>query len=221
VQIQAGRWSAVLLVPFFVSFCGSSPRGVIILCAGDSLTAEAYPHFLQQILNREGPRSRVLNYGRSGHTSGEYLSYLLRSREKFAAERPDFILLQLGTNDVRTDVDFTSTERFVSQIKEITAVFRTFKSRSGKPPRILLATIPPIPQGTPLPFTGESVRRVGEEINPAIRALARAEEVVLVDNYNLFLNNAALLPGVHPTREGYRLLARNWHAALKPLLRGY
>jgi lysophospholipase L1-like esterase len=217
VQIQAGRWSVVLLVPFFVSFCGSSPRGVIILCAGDSLTAEAYPHFLQQILNREGPRARVVNYGRSGHTSGEYLSYLVRNRETLAAERPDFILFQLGTNDVRTDVDHTTTAAFIGNMKRIVAVFREFRSRSGKAPTVFLAMIPPIPEGTPLPFTAESSRRVTEDINPAIREISDEDKLILVDNYRLFVEAPGLLPGVHPSPEGYRRLAENWFSTLKSL----
>jgi lysophospholipase L1-like esterase len=218
VQIQSGRWSILLLMPFFVSACASPPRGLIILCAGDSITAEAYPHFLQQLFNREGPRAKVLNYGRSGHTSGEYLSYLIRNRERVAAERPDFILLELGTNDVRADGDFTPAERFSSQMKEILGIFRTFRSRGGTPPRIFLATVPPVPQGTPFPFTDESVRRVANEINPRIEALARAEDVPLVDFYRLFLEDSSLLSGVHPTRDGYRSMARRWRDALAPFL---
>jgi lysophospholipase L1-like esterase len=219
MQIQVGRWSVLLLMPLFLSACSSSPRGVIILCAGDSITAEAYPHFLQQILNREGPRARVLNYGQSGNTSGEYLNFLVRNRQRLAAERPDFILLELGTNDLRADADFTPAERFASQMKEIVAIFRGFKNRTEKPSRVFLATIPPVPQGTPFPFTVESVRRVEAEVNPAIRALAQAEGLPLVDFYDLFLRNPDLLPGVHPSREGYRRMAQVWYAGLKPFLK--
>jgi len=217
--VQFGRWSVLLLMPFVVSACSSSPRGVIILCAGDSITAEAYPHFLQRILNREGPRARVLNYGRSGNTSGEYLAYLGRNRERLAAEKPDFVLLELGTNDVRADADFTPTDAFAAQMREIVAVFRSFRNRAGEPTRVLLATVPPVPENTPFPFTPESIRRVGAEVNPAIRSLAEAEGLALLDVHRLFLENPALLPGVHPSAEGYRRLARAWHEFLKPLLR--
>jgi len=219
MQIQLGRWSVVLLMPFVVSACSSSPRGVIILCAGDSITAEAYPHFLQRLMNREGPRARVLNYGRSGNTAGEYLAYLARNRDKLAAERPDFVLLELGTNDLRADADFTPTDAFAARMKEVVAVFRSFRNRAGQPTRVLLATIPPVPEGTPFPFTPESVRRVAAEVNPAIRALAEAEGLPLLDVHGLFLENPDLLPGIHPSAEGYRRLARAWHEFLKPFLR--
>lgn len=216
--IRVGRTSILLLLPFFISACSSSPRGVVVLCAGDSLTAEAYPHFLQQILNRSGVRAKVLNYGRSGNTSGEYLRFLESSLERLKTERPDFILLQLGTNDVRTDADNTATDVFKNNMKAIVDHFRGFRNRAGKPSRILLGMIPPVPEATPLPFTPASSRRIEEEINPVLRALAGEDSLVLVDNHAIFTARPELLPGVHPTRDGYRLLAENWHAALRPFL---
>jgi len=219
MHIQRGRLSIVLLMPFFVSVCVSSPRGVIVFCAGDSITAAAYPHFLQRGLNRDGLPARVLNHGRSGNTSGEYLDFLAKNMERLIAERPDFILLQLGTNDIRTDLDFTSTERFRDNMKKILAAFRKFRTRSGKIPSILLSTIPPVPSVGSLPFDAESLRRVEAEINPTIRALAAEEGLLLVDNHGLFSRRPDLLPDVHPSREGYRLLAENWRAALNPLLK--
>jgi len=219
MHIQRGRLSIVLLMPFFISVCVSSPRGVIVFCAGDSITAAAYPHFLQKILNRDGLPARVLNYGRSGNTSGEYLDFLVKNLERLIAEQPDFILLQLGTNDLRTDLDFTPTERFRANMKNILTAFRKFRNRNGRIPSILLATIPPVPSAGPLPFDAESLRRVEAEINPTIRALAAEEGILVVDHHGLFIRRPDLLPDVHPSREGYRLLAGNWSAALKPLIK--
>src|SRR5512137_1332235 len=100
MQIRIGRASVLLLLPLFVSVCASPPRGVIILCAGDSLTAKAYPHYLQKLLNADGLRARVVNRGVSGDTSGEYLAWLTdpAREEAILWDRPDIILLQLGTN---------------------------------------------------------------------------------------------------------------------------
>jgi len=218
MQIRRGRWSIVLMMPFFVSVCASPPRGMIILCAGDSITAQAYPHFLQRILNREGRPARVLNYGRSGNTSGEYLDFLTRNRARLIADKPDLVLIQLGTNDLRTDLDYTPTERFRSQMKKIVETFRTFRNRTGRIPVILLGTIPPVPAAGPLPFSAESARRVEAEINPAIRSLAAEEGLPVVDNHGLFIRRPELLPDVHPSRDGYRALAENWREGFRPLL---
>jgi len=219
MQIRIGRYSLLLLLPFFISVCASSPRGIIVFCAGDSITAGAYPHFLQRLFNGEGLRARVLNYGRSGFTSGQYLDFLERNTERLKAERPDFVLIQLGTNDARVDADHTPTDVFRSHMMKIIAVFRGFRSRSGNAPGILLATIPPVPEETPFPFAPESAERIGAEINPAIRSIAAEEKLPLVDNHALFLGRPDLLPDVHPSNDGYRILAGNWFSSLIPLIR--
>jgi lysophospholipase L1-like esterase len=218
MQLRLGKHSVLLMMPFFISFCSTSPKGVIVLCAGDSITAEAYPHFLQRIFNSEGRKARVLNYGRNGHTSGEYLSFLEKNGARLEAESPDFILLELGTNDVRADIDLTPTPVFKSNMKRIIEIFRSFKSRSGKTPVIFLATIPPVPEGTPLPFTPESVARVDAEINPALKSISQEERIPLVDHYELFFKEPGLLRGVHPSPEGYRRIARHWFESLQPFL---
>ena len=218
MQFRLGKHSILLLMPFFISFCSTSPKGIVILCAGDSITAQAYPHFLQQLFNGQGTKAKILNYGRSGNTSGEYLTFLQSRRDRLKAEKPDFILLELGSNDVRADLDFTPADVFQSNMKKIIEIFRSFRSRSGKTPQIILATIPPIPKETPFPFTPQSVARVETEINPVIRSIGEQEGLPLVDNHMLFVKEPDLLPGVHPSREGYRRLAQQWFDALKPLI---
>jgi lysophospholipase L1-like esterase len=210
-----GVFFAVLLA---LCFCESWSSGIIILCAGDSITEQAYPRFLQRALKKEGLRARVLNYGKSGYTTGEYLKFLRGRLEKVKAESPDFVLLELGTNDVRVDGDRTSLADFERNLREIVGIFQGCRNRRGGPTAVLLATIPPVPENTSYPFSPESIRRVVGEINPAIRAVSAESALPLVDNYVLFASAPDLLPGVHPSREGYRRLALNWFQALRPLL---
>jgi len=207
-----------LLIIFFLVSCSSPPKGIIILCAGDSITEADYPRFLQRILNEEGIKAKVLNYGRSGNTSGEYLRFLKKNKSTLAEEHPDFVLLQLGTNDVRLDHDSTPSDQFGLNMKKIIKIFRTFQNRSGEATRILLSLIPPIPRGSPFPFTDESSARVRDEINPLIQKICSEEKIPLVDNYSFFLKSPHLLPEVHPNKEGCRSLAQNWYNSLKPLL---
>lgn len=198
--------------------CGRKPQGVIILCAGDSLTDSEYPRYLQRMLAREGKRAKVLNYGRKGDTSGEYLRYLRRESASLALEHPDFILLQLGTNDVRVDGDRTAADEFRRNMEEIIGIFKDFTDRQGRRAHLLLATIPPLPEAFSPPFGPDSRSRVVEEINPLVRRIAAAERLPVVDNYSLFLRSPEALPDIHPTSEGYRLMARNWLDTLRPLL---
>ncbi|MHB8054538.1 MAG: SGNH/GDSL hydrolase family protein [Candidatus Aminicenantales bacterium] len=213
-----GRWILLGWAAFLFSACVPSGKGVIIFCAGDSLTEAAYPLFLRRTLALEGISARVLNYGRSGYTSGEYLSFLVKFKARLSEERPDFVLLQMGTNDMRTDHDYTPTNKFRANMKGILGVFRSFRSRSGRIPRIFLATIPDIPFGRYANFNAESIRRVEAEINPAIREIAAAEGIPVVDQHAVFTARPDLLPEIHPVREGYRLMAEAWEKALHPYL---
>jgi lysophospholipase L1-like esterase len=204
-----------LLILSLLFSCSSPPPSYIVLCAGDSITEFGYPPYLYRLLKEEGIRAKVVNGGKSGHTSGEYLRFLQEKNSELAEHHPDFILLQLGTNDVRTDHDQTSADDFFSQMKEIIRLFQNFKTRQGKTPRILLATIPPVPEGTPYPFSARSVTRVTQEINPLIQKIAQEEKLILVDNCSVFLDSPQLLPDVHPSDQGYKALAETWRNALK------
>jgi len=64
--------------------------------------------------------------------------------------------------------------------------------------------------------TDAGSRRVRAEINPAIREIAAAEGIAVVDQHAVFLRRPDLLPEVHPVREGYRLMAEVWRDALRP-----
>jgi lysophospholipase L1-like esterase len=214
--------SISLLLSFLLAFSCSSParrRSVIILCAGNSLTEQGYPPFLKRILRDNGFNARVLNFGRSGNTSAEYLQFLEKQKNTMAAERSDAILIELGTNDLRLDGDRRTTADFRRNMDRIIGIFREFRNRRGSPTRLLLATIPPLPENVAFPFGLESQERVENEINPAIRQLAADNGLTLVDNFAVFHASPHLLSGVHPTEQGYRLMAENWYKTLRELIK--
>jgi lysophospholipase L1-like esterase len=216
--MHAGKKLLFLAIFLGLVSCSSPREKVIILCAGDSITDSEYPRHLHRLFSQEGRRVRILNYGRKGNTSGEYLRFLKKQKSTLAREHPDFVLLQLGTNDVRTDGDFTSAEDYARNMKAIIAIFREFRNRKKEKAKILLATIPPLPEGISFPFSPQSRERVIREINPLVEKIAAEEKAVLVDNYSLFSKSPQLLADVHPTSQGYKLLAQHWHDALRPLL---
>lgn len=219
MTIRTTKTNILSIILVFFMTCSSSQRGLIILCAGDSFTESSYPRHLLKILASAGIRAKILNYGRSGYTSGEYLGYLQKYESTLATEHPDFIFIQLGTNDVRTDNDRTSKNQFYANLYDILDIFRQFQNPDGKKSRIYLATIPPIPDGTAVPFTVDSQARVVNDINPVILRIGKEEKIPVVDNYKLFQDNPHLLPDVHPNEEGYRRLAQNWFEAIRPLLK--
>jgi lysophospholipase L1-like esterase len=199
--------------------CSSPEKNIVILCAGDSITESSYPRQLKRILAGNGIRAKMINQGKSGHTSGQYLAYLEANKTSMAQSMPDFILLQLGTNDIRMDHDSTTAEKFEAHMKDIITIFLGFHNRRGRKARILLGSIPPVPPGTPFPFSPESSQRAVAEINPLIQKLCRNYSLAHVDNYSIFEKNLDLLSGVHPTPQGYKLLAQNWFEALRPHLK--
>ncbi|MHB8094000.1 MAG: SGNH/GDSL hydrolase family protein [Candidatus Aminicenantales bacterium] len=219
--MRGSRPAALLFIILALAACSREERpagGVIVLCAGDSITELGYSRYLAREFRNEGIRARVLNHGRSGNTSAEYLRWLRNGADRrLRRERPDFILVELGTNDVRMDGDRVSREAFAENLKEIVSIFREFRTRFGSRPAILVATIPPIPEGTPYPFGPEAIRRVDEEINPEIRKLCLEMGIAPVDIHALFSASPELLPGVHPSPDGYRAMAANWAATVREL----
>lgn len=192
----------------------ATPDPLVIICAGDSITAASYPRRLAELFRKQPLPVRVVNLGLAGHNSGQYLRFLETDRH-WAAQRPDHILLQLGTNDVRIDGDRTGLAQFDVQMSQIIELLRTARNRQGRPPQIWLATVPPIKTAA-YPFDQSSARRVEEEINPAVRRLAKKYGLNVADNYSLFTAQPELLPGIHPSPAGYQALAGYWHQLLAP-----
>jgi lysophospholipase L1-like esterase len=185
---------------------------LVILCAGDSLTAGSYPEWLQSKCDEEKRDIIVINKGVKGHTSREYLIYMEQQKILKACD-PDIILLQLGTNDVRIDADNTPTSQFIEHMNLIIKKMIVYQNSKGKTPAILISSIPPITTTSPT-FNKDSVRRVEHEINPVIKRLAEKWNLLFVDNYQLFIENPELLPDIHPNEKGYKAMAENWYKAL-------
>ncbi len=213
------RGAALALLGVLALSCARTRRPEVILCAGDSITELGYPDLLRKLLRQEGFRARVVNRGRKGFNSGEYLAFLSSKENDFALIHPDFVLLELGTNDVRVDGDRTPAALFEANMRAIIERLRRLKDGEGRPSVVLLATIPPVPESEAFPFSPDSSRRVRDEINPALKRLAAEFGLTLVDQYSVLAGAPELLPGVHPSREGYRRMAGTWLRALEPRLR--
>lgn len=194
------------------------PSGLpVVLCAGDSITAGGYPGQLQRRLDEAGYRLQVINAGNPGNTSGEYLAFLRRSRI-LEQTNPRWVLLQLGTNDVRSDGDATPVARFRENLAAILDFVAAHRNPDGSSPRVLLATIPPVPVEIAGHFDAASRARVAAEINPAIHEIGGRRRITLVDNHRLFATHPEWLPDIHPNEMGYRALGDAWYTTLAPLL---
>jgi len=210
---------SVLFVAGSIWILKAKKRAYVVVCAGDSFTASGYPEKLQKEFNGTGMTAIVINRGINGHTSGEYLNFMKRN-DIFKLDNPDAVLLMLGTNDVRVDRDFTKTDDFIKNMEEIISLIKRYPNNKGKTPDILISTILPIPDNPPSTFNQQSIQRVKNEINPAIETIAEKHALILVDNYRLFSEHMNLLSNIHPTQEGYELMAENWYRHLAGVFKG-
>lgn len=217
-------FAAVVLAAavFFGTRRATGPnRARVILCLGDSMTEGdygGYPAQMRLLAKETGYGVRIVSAARPGNNSREYLAFL-RNSDLPRKYNPDIVLLMLGTNDARVDGDRTPVDEFERNMNLIVdRIEGAGDGRRQRLPNLFLATIPPIFLIDLPNFSAESRRRIGGEINPAIRRLAGKRNLHLVDAERLFLENPDLLPGIHPDAAGYRRMALTFFAAIRPFL---
>ncbi|MCC5808192.1 MAG: arylesterase [Opitutales bacterium] len=180
------------------------PEPVRVLAFGDSLTAgygldpeDAYPALLEAIARDKGFHLTVRNAGLSGETTAGGLR-----RIGWVLRQPvDVLILALGANDALRGQDPEATE---NNLRTIIA-----EAREAHPDVTILLAGMFAP-----PNLGSDYRRAFDGIFPRI---AEDEEVRLVP---FLLEGVAGDPslnqadGIHPTREGQRIMARTVWAEL-------
>jgi acyl-CoA thioesterase-1 len=171
------------------------------LTAGLGVAAEeAYPARLQHQLNAQGFRFRVINAGVSGDTTAGGL----RRVDWVLKGRPDFVILELGGNDGLRGLNLQETranlERIIQRCQDASV-------------RVILA-------GMKLPPNyGADYTKDFEAIYPA---LAKQYRLTLIPFFLDGVAGSASLnqaDGIHPTSEGYRIIADKVLETLIPLLR--
>jgi acyl-CoA thioesterase-1 len=173
---------------------------------GDSLTAgfgvsrdEAYPAQLQRRLDELEYRYRVINAGVSGETTAGGL----RRVPWVLGSKPDVVILELGGNDGLRGLSLEQTTHNLSRIIEQLRQAGT---------TIILA-------GMKLPPNyGQDYIRGFEAIYPN---LAKRYDLILIP---FLLEGVAGSPalnqadGIHPTKEGYRIVVEQVLKALGPVI---
>lgn len=183
---------------------------VKVACVGDSITAgyalqnpgvESYPAQLQVLL---GSGYNVGNFGLSGATVQKRSDYTYWNSWAYRGSlqfKPDIVVIMLGTNDskpwnwnaVKFDADYR-------------ALIAKYKGLSTQP-RVYICLPPPV--FTPNPFgTAFDPAFVQNTLVPAVRAVATATGVTMIDNNTPLLDEPGLFSdGVHPTTQGAGVIA--------------
>ena len=124
------------------------------------------------------------------------------------AERPDLVLLHLGTNDMLGGSGIGST------LDELTGIVEALRVAN---PRVVVL----LAQLIPVRFAEGTERIV--ELNQNLAALAlrlttEASPVVLVDQFTGFDASTMTADGLHPNAIGEERMARVWLHAIQPFL---
>lgn len=205
----------VLCIPFDTSRSYADSTGAAqnraddiprIVAFGDSLTAglgvpaeDSYPARLQKLVEQAGFAYRVVNAGVSGDTTAGGLrrvKWILKSR-------PQIVILELGANDGLRGLSLQETksnlEKIIEQLQEASVT-------------VILAGIQ-LP-----PNYGKDYTSRFRSIYPA---LAQKYDLILIPFFlegvagSVALNQS---DGIHPTGEGYRIIAEKVFETVRPVL---
>ena len=180
-----------------------------IACVGDSITwgftivnrrKYSYPALLQQ---RLGAEYEVRNFGYNDASArfDADTPYVKKSvYQESLAWNPDVVLLMLGSND--TKKRNWDPEIFRRDYKRIVESYLKLPSE----PRVILIAPIQIFQPMHIPLLGLYTETMENGVRPAIREIAAEMGLELVDLVNLFTDSKYMMDGVHPQREGARML---------------
>lgn len=180
-----------------------------IACVGDSITwgftivnrrKYSYPALLQQ---RLGDEYEVRNFGYNDAAAqfDADTPYVKKHVYQDSLEwNPDVVLLMLGSND-------TKRRNWDPEIfrRDYTRIVESYLKLPSKPRVILIAPIQ-IFQPMHIPVLGLYSETMENGVRPAIREIASETGLELVDLVNLFTDSKYMMDGVHPQREGAKML---------------
>jgi lysophospholipase L1-like esterase len=169
----------------------------------------------------------VLNKGIAGNNSNDLVKRIDRD---VLSENPDLVILMVGSNDMINSKKFISYASFQANYQQL---LNQLKFRD-----IEVVVMSPPPADTGYVFQRHNRELFSEDpnskldsLNGLIRQLARANQVHYIDinqafkqqgspnrqAHSLIVNqtNMGIADGLHPTREGYRLIAREIYQYLK------
>lgn len=176
--------------------------------------AQRYPSELQQLLaSRYQTQSPTVdNQGLPGEAASDPAT-LTRFTGLTATRRYSVVLIMEGTNDLYDRDD----KIYPFAYDGLRSMIRDAKGKGLRP---YLATIPPMNPSACVPVCRGLPWSLVAGFNDGVRTLASTEGVTLVDIYQGFNGNLALIgpDGLHPSADGYVKIAELFFAAIKQTL---
>lgn len=197
----------VLLLSFFVFLFSSCSRNVKVACVGDSITAgyglpdqsrTSYPARLDSIL---GPGYSVLDFGRSATTlrkKGDFPYWSCKEFYNVFAYKPNIIIIQLGTNDTKTQ-NWDSA----SFARDYQALVDTFETIQTKPKLYLCLPVPVFKSKWTI-----NDSTLTKWIIPIIKNVAKKNHLPVMNLHKqMSPYGKYFFDGIHPDVKGARIMA--------------
>jgi acyl-CoA thioesterase-1 len=213
------------------AFLPAQEEPVTIVTLGDSITKgvrtgvkaeETFSYLLQEMLGREGVRTRVINVGIGGERTDQALARL----GKVVALKPQIVIVMYGTNDSWVDkgkkVTRLTQDEYRANLKKLVAELREAKITP------ILMTEPRLGDKHGPNGAGEHPNKPLEAFVKICREVARETKTPLVDNFAHWekQNQAGTDIGVwttdqcHPNLRGHQEIANTMVPVVKKALAG-
>jgi lysophospholipase L1-like esterase len=213
------RKTIIICLLMIMAGCAQNDRNkLVVCCAGDSLM-RPIPYHLREMLKSPHRKIDIRDWSQGGLSSQSYQIFFTRHYLSWRKVKPDFILIQLGTNDLIPLLNNKyQMADFEKNLNTIIKNFKRFKGNRYKRPKIFMASVPLCYDDS---NSKEKNRLVREEINPAIKKIAKIEKLFLVDNFLILTDKTHLYSpdGVHPSPLGEKAIAKNWLLGIRCELR--
>lgn len=210
------KFAFIIFFALSISFANAQKKEKIkIACIGNSITfgygikdriKNAYPAQLERML---GDNYEVKNFGISGRTllSKGNAPYIETGAYKQAlAYNPNIVIIKLGTNDSKA-FNWVYKDEFTNDYLKL---IESFQNLESKPTIYLSLAAPVYKRGRKI-----SADIVEKEVNPKIRAIAKSQNLNVIDVFTPMLGKGALFPdAIHPNGEGAGELAKLIYKAL-------
>ena len=169
------------------------PKAVLM---GNSITdnwAKFHPEFFTE--------NNFVGRGISGQTTEQMLC---RFQSDVIALRPKMVIIMAGTNDIAMNNGYIAHEHILQNIQSMCELAKYHKIKPVLCSCMPAASFKWRPNLTP----AEDIKR----LNEMIKAYAKANKILYVDYYSIFVNEQGGLPtkyaadGVHPNLKAYKLM---------------
>jgi lysophospholipase L1-like esterase len=192
-----------------------------IVCHGDSLTegADLEKSYTWPQLVENKIKVTVINRGIGGDTSGGLLA---RFQQDVVLYQPDMVVILCGTNDLWWDLDINLILANVFAMA-CQAQHRDIVPIVGLPLPLFMKSIRNQDMMAPIAGWDRCINKLSELVN-ALAAAARESEIACLDFYHPFLDTNQhvrgdyfLEDGLHPNKQGHRLMAEKMAELLQNL----